>query len=241
MLSPWQGQNGNPGFILFFGVRAVYRTRASRSQGKVRFQEGKFYTAFRLVVGLPFIGLLVTYMVHPKALAWATVLLPQWAQATGVALGMASTLPVWWVHHALGDNFSVRLHVRDEHTLATTGTYRWVRHPMYTVLYLFSAATFLITENWLMGSFFFVPLTIIVVTRVKKEDQVMTEKFGDAYRLYCQSTGRFVPRIEPQLWRNLQPSKTEPRAQASPQGTSSTPKANLQQPTRLSHPVEGER
>lgn len=57
-------------------------------------------------------------------------------------------------------------------------------------------AVFLLTENWFIGGFFLGALTLIVATRLKREEQVMLEKFGDEYRTYMQQTGRFLPRLD---------------------------------------------
>lgn len=102
---------------------------------------------------------------------------------------------IWWVQWALGANFSTVLYVRDEHTLVTYGPYRWVRHPMYTVLYVWAVSLFLLSQNWFIGADFLVPLTLIVVTRLKHEEAAMVEKFGDDYRHYMRRTGRFLPRF----------------------------------------------
>ncbi len=59
--------------------------------------------------------------------------------------------------------------------------------------HLVFVAVFLLTENWFIGGFFLGALTLIVATRLKREEQVMLEKFGDEYRTYMQQTGRFLP------------------------------------------------
>ena len=108
---------------------------------------------------------------------------------------------IWWVQWALGSNFSTTLHVRDEHTLVTHGPYRWVRHPMYAVLYVHMVALFLISANWLIGGALLLVLTLVVAVRLGKEEAVMVEKFGDEYRAYMERTGRLLPRVSPGLRR----------------------------------------
>jgi protein-S-isoprenylcysteine O-methyltransferase Ste14 len=139
--------------------------------------------------------LLLAYMFRPGLLSWAALDLPAWAQWLGVAMGAASLLLIWWVQAALGSNFSTTLHLREEHTLVSHGPYRWVRHPMYTVLYLHLLAIFLLTQNWLIGGFFLSALTIIIATRLAKEEAVMIEKFGEEYQAYMLRSGRFLPRL----------------------------------------------
>ena len=182
-------------FVVFFAVRGFYRQKVARSGGKAEYREGKSHMILRLAFGLPFIGLVFGYMLLPRLQAWAEVPLPLWARWSGVVLCVFAIPLIWWVHRALDENFSLRLHVRDEHTLVTHGPYRWVRHPMYTVLYIFSIALFLLTGNWLIGGMFLGSLTLIVVTRLANEEAVMLETFGDEYHNYMKRSGRFLPRI----------------------------------------------
>lgn len=79
-------------------------------------------------------------------------------------------------------------------TMATSGLYRWVRHPQYTGFFLFLIGSII---NW--------PTLITVVTMpvlawvywklARSEEQDAIEKFGDSYREYIKTTGAFLPRI----------------------------------------------
>jgi protein-S-isoprenylcysteine O-methyltransferase Ste14 len=182
-------------FITFALIRAVYQKRTEGARRRADFKEGKLLNLFRLAVGLPFMALVLAYLVWPGLLDRATFPLPTWAQWAGVGLGLASLPLIVWVHEALGRNFSTTLHVRDEHTLVTRGPYRWVRHPMYTVLYIHFLAVLLLTRNWLVGGVFLLAMTLIIAQRLKHEEATMIEKFGDAYRDYMRRTGRFLPRL----------------------------------------------
>ena len=180
-------------FLAFSGIRAYYHRTATQARGSVIYKEGSLHTALRLIIGIPFIVLLLAYMIRPNLLVWAVFPLPIWLQWVGVALGLASLPLIWWIQWALGSNFSTTLHVRAEHTLVMHGPYRWVRHPMYTVLYIFLIAVVLLTANWFIGGFLLTAQTIIIATRLRHEEAVMIEKFGDEYRAYMQRTGRFLP------------------------------------------------
>jgi protein-S-isoprenylcysteine O-methyltransferase Ste14 len=182
-------------FLAFTAIRAAYHRKAALTSGKVEYREGQLHRALRLLFGLPFIALLLAYMFRPAVLSWAEFDLPAWAQWLGVILGLASLPLIGWVQQALGSNFSTTLHVRAEHTLVTQGPYRWVRHPMYSVLYLHLIAVFLLTQNWFIGGFSLLALTLIVATRLRKEEATMLEKFGDQYFMYMQCSGRFLPKF----------------------------------------------
>ena len=182
-------------FALFAVIRVYFQWRARLVKGQVEYKESRFNTALRALIGaIFFLGVLV-YIVRPDTLAWADLALPQWVQWLGVVLGGISIPLLAWTQLALGSNFSPTLHVRQEHTLVTSGPYRYVRHPMYTSLFLSLSAILLLTRNWLVGGIPLVGLSVILLMRLPREERAMTEKFGDEYREYVKRTGRFLPRV----------------------------------------------
>lgn len=180
--------------VLFCCIRAAYEARARQSRGRAEFKEGRVRGALHLTGSLLFVLTLLTYTLAPALFEWAELTLPAWSQWVGAMMGGASVPLILWVHSALGSNFSTTLHVRDEHTLVVNGPYRWVRHPMYAVLYMYLTAVFLLTRNWLVGVVSLAALTAIIFRRLKQEEETMIEKFGDEYREYMRRTGRFLPR-----------------------------------------------
>ena len=182
-------------FLAFMVIRVAYHRIALRTMGKAEFKEGSLAKGVRLVLALPLVAALVTYMVQPEVLSWAVFPLPEWARWVGLTMAVAALPLLWWVHWALGSNFSGLLHIREEHTLVTYGPYRWVRHPMYSVFYLYMIGVLLLTSNWLIGGLMLVGLTLVLATRLQREEIAMTEKFGDHYREYMKRTGRFLPPI----------------------------------------------
>jgi protein-S-isoprenylcysteine O-methyltransferase Ste14 len=177
------------GTFLVIGFTLHYITEG------IGYIEGWGHRALRLVIGVPFMLALTGYMLWPGLLAWAAFPLPAWARGLGLALGLASVALMVWVQRALGANFDVTLHLREKHTLVTDGPYRWVRHPMYSVLFLFELAALLLSANWLVGGVPLAALALIVVTRVRREEALMLSTFGAAYERYMQRTGRFLPRL----------------------------------------------
>ena len=181
-------------FLIFFGIRAVYHRKAQQQQGKVEYREEKM-TRIRHSVGLLFPLALLTYMVYPRLLGAFDLPLPLWVQWLGLGLGLISIAFITWVHRALDVNFSVILHVRENHNLVTHGPYRFMRHPMYTALFLHGLSVLLMTRNALIGGLYLVSLSAILLLRVRSEEQEMIGKFGPAYLDYRRQTWRFVPRL----------------------------------------------
>ena len=112
-------------------------------------------------------------------------------------LGAATTVAALWVfrrsHVDLGRNWSISLEVREQHALVKTGIYRLVRHPMYSSFFLLGLAQLLLLANWFAGLAGVVGAGVLFAFRVRREEQMMLESFGDEYRSYMTQTKRIVP------------------------------------------------
>jgi protein-S-isoprenylcysteine O-methyltransferase Ste14 len=97
-----------------------------------------------------------------------------------------------WTYWSLGDNWHHETRVKKEHNLVKSGPYKWVRHPIYSGIFLFGVSVFLITGNvlsWLLVFLFF----LLKVFRARVEEEILGEKFGDVYYEYVKETGMFFP------------------------------------------------
>ena len=182
-------------YLAMFGIRLLSWRTAIRAGGRVELKEGKVSMAVRAVLGLGYIGALIVYAFFPSFLGWAAFSLPAWVRWIGAGITWAALLLLAWVQWSLGKNFSTTLHLRQGHLLVTTGPYHWVRHPMYTALFLLGVGFLLLTANWAVGVPLIVALPILVAVRIGSEEALMIEQFGDEYRAYMQQTGRFLPRL----------------------------------------------
>jgi protein-S-isoprenylcysteine O-methyltransferase Ste14 len=112
-------------------------------------------------------------------------------------LGAATTAAALWVfrrsHVDLGRNWSISLEVREQHALVRTGIYRLIRHPMYSSFLLLGLAQLLLLANWFAGLAGVVGAGTLFALRVRREEQMMRESFGDEYRSYMTQTKRIVP------------------------------------------------
>jgi protein-S-isoprenylcysteine O-methyltransferase Ste14 len=105
---------------------------------------------------------------------------------------------LWWLHRShsdLGTYWSVTLELRENHRLITEGIYRYVRHPMYSALFLYSIGQALVVPNWVVGPSYFVTFGILFALRIGAEERMMLETFGDEYAAYRARTKRLVPGI----------------------------------------------
>jgi protein-S-isoprenylcysteine O-methyltransferase Ste14 len=108
-----------------------------------------------------------------------------------VTLGLALMA---WSHVALGENYETALGRGEGQRLITNGPYRWVRHPMYLSFLIVHVGIFLLTASWAVGLSGIGLIAAIMVLRTPLEERELVERFGDAYRVYAEHTGRFAPR-----------------------------------------------
>jgi protein-S-isoprenylcysteine O-methyltransferase Ste14 len=118
--------------------------------------------------------------------------LPAWIRWLGAGLAVVSLPLLVWAHGALGRHWSTNLQFEASHNLITTGPYRWVRHPMYTVLFSFFTGLGLLSANGLIIGLVAV---VVIGARIPKEEAMMVAQFGDTYQTYMQRTGRLLPRL----------------------------------------------
>ena len=98
-------------------------------------------------------------------------------------------------HADLGTNWSITLEVREGHRLITQGVYRWVRHPMYSALALYSVGQALVIPNWVAGLSNLVAFAVLLALRIGAEERMMTQQFGNEYAAYTVRTKRLIPRV----------------------------------------------
>ena len=182
------------GFVIFMPIGIYHRLKARTGEKLDRRQEGLFILVTLRLVGLAGAAGLIAYLINPACMAWAAVPLPVWLRWTGVGLALIAGLLLVWMFRTLGRNLTDTVVTRKQHTLVTTGPYRWVRHPFYSSAALVILGNSLATAN----GFFFVAgclMFLLLVIRTRKEEQNLIARFGDDYRNYMQRTGRFVPRL----------------------------------------------
>jgi protein-S-isoprenylcysteine O-methyltransferase Ste14 len=185
------------GFLLFMGIRVYYHRRASREGGRMDVRESRAAILLRLALAIPLVGLLTAYLIRPQILDGARVDFPEWASLLGLLL-MVVTFPlIVWVQESLGANFNTILGTRERGSLVTHGPYRWVRHPMYSVLFVYMLSILLMTENLLVGGIFLGAFLATIASRIDREEAILEEKYGEDYRHYKRRTPRFLPGGKP--------------------------------------------
>lgn len=175
-------------------ISIYYRHKANQAGDKISTrEEGRLLLNLRRVFGLTLWLTILAYLINPGWLEWSSLPLPAWARFAG-ALIMAACLPlVYWIFSSLGKNITPTIVTRQEHTLVTRGPYHWVRHPLYTVGFTLFFGFALLAANWFMLVMLLLG-AVVLTQRTTLEESRLIERFGDDYRQYMQSTGRFFPK-----------------------------------------------
>jgi protein-S-isoprenylcysteine O-methyltransferase Ste14 len=88
------------------------------------------------------------------------------------------------------------LEIRKGHKLIIKGPYKYVRHPMYTLFYIFAIGLLLSISNWFVGLFALLSWHLLYVVRISTEEKMMLEQFGIEWEKYCKSaTKKIIPYI----------------------------------------------
>lgn len=180
-------------FSAFSVIRILYYVRTRRAGHKTVIEERRRYSMWlSILIGYAVLTVFL-YIFAPQTLAWAAVPLAGWVRIMGWILSIGALLWFVWIHRSLGSNLSTRLAIKDCQVLVTDGPYRRIRHPMYSAFFVLHIAVFFLTANWFIGASWMAGLTLIILLRVRREEEMLLDRFGDQYGAYMRRTGRFLP------------------------------------------------
>jgi len=179
-------------WIIGYAIRWYYERRArgvqrisARHLTRDRIFYWMVFTAFVLALLYAFSPILDRgHLPLPAAVRWI-----------GFAFALAGIALLRATHEALGSNWSGKLEIAQGHQLIVVGPYRRVRHPMYTALFCIALAYALLSANWIVAASNIVAVTSMYLARVRDEEQMLIDQFGDEYRAYMRRTGRLIPKL----------------------------------------------
>ena len=188
-------------FLLFLGVARYYYYVSARThpadQSSPEMNWARHVPAyFASTVWIIYVAWLLFAPV--QLAAWDT-----WSQSHRIAdllgwiavpvLGAALWL-FWRSHYTIGRYWSIQVQLKQAHRLVTSGPYNYIRHPLYTALFLGYLGTLLALQSWALTGWFPV-LVASYLLFAREEERVLERGFGEAYRAYRRQTGMFLPRV----------------------------------------------
>jgi len=184
-------------FITSLSISAYFRRKADRDSGeKVPWkEEGIVMILILRVGGLVLWFSVIAYLINPSWMIWSNIALPELVRWLGVGLGTVSVLLVYWLFSSIGTGITPTVATRKEHKLITSGPYRWVRHPLYSVGTTLFITFAMIASNWFIATMGILAF-IMLALRLPNEEAHLIAKFGDEYRHYMKTTGAFLPKVK---------------------------------------------
>ena len=178
-------------------AQIIIRTPIARARTKEKITEQRVTSHEKLLLNLLTIGGLSFPLIYSTTswLSFANYSLPAWADWAGVILIILALIVFWRAHADLKTNWSPSLEIREKHELITNGIYSIIRHPMYASQWLFVIGQPLLLQNWLAGWLNLVVFIFFYSLRVRAEEKMMLDTFGEQYRDYMKKTGAVFPKF----------------------------------------------
>jgi protein-S-isoprenylcysteine O-methyltransferase Ste14 len=182
--------------LIAFVYSGFTRRKADQSGGdRITFDHEPRPIYFMRVSGalLGYGGLLI-HLINPRWMAWATFPTLTWLRLTGLGLAASMVPMLIWMLRSLGNNITPTVVTRQEHQLVTSGPYRYIRHPLYTFGGLMFVGVSLALANWWTLLWLIIAM-VALFQRTDIEEERLIAQFGNAYREYMLTTGRYLPKF----------------------------------------------
>ena len=112
----------------------------------------------------------------------------------GIALFVIGYTILLVAHITLWRFCSSTLVIKEDHRLITHGVYRFTRHPIYlgTIMATIGLSVY---ASSLYGFIAMLAQFPIFLNRIRIEERLLTEEFGDEYRAYKKAVSKMIPFI----------------------------------------------
>lgn len=181
-------------FVAMTLAAAALSRRLGRPGADVpRSADGPVMATAIAIGGIGFYGSLLAFIAWPPLLAWSSIRLPAWARWAGLALLAMGAALALWARFTLGRSSTTTAVPAPDAELVTHGPYRWFRHPIYSAGLLIVPGSAAVTDSWLVlmiGA----GMMVVLDVRTRREEALLLDRFGDAYRRQMARTGRWLPR-----------------------------------------------
>ena len=134
------------------------------------------------------------YIIKPGSFRFAyLVTYPNWLRWLGFTMLAVGILLLWSAHHHLGRSFSSFVAFKENQTFVDTGPFRYIRHPIYTAYILNYIGGGLLAANIVLSVVPVVCFCVMIAFRVREEEAMLMEEYGERYKTYMTKTRRFLP------------------------------------------------
>jgi protein-S-isoprenylcysteine O-methyltransferase Ste14 len=174
-------------FVVYWAVGALKTRRTERTEsfasryGILFIEIAGFVLLFSGYADIGILG----HRVAPRAYALGL---------TGVALTWAGIALALWARWHLGQFWSARITIKEDHELIRTGPYARLRHPIYSGLDLAAIGSAIAIDRWRCVA----GVCLIILgywIKARREEGMLTAQFGADFQKHCRHTGFLFPRF----------------------------------------------
>lgn len=161
--------------------------------GKDILQEERGDRSFWLIT----LGMMVVFYLSPLEYLHFAAWLPRTVLMKFGGFGLVATGSALfvWARRTLGVNYSGHVMVGKRQALVQSGPYRFIRHPAYAG-YLLMALGISLGYTSLVGLISVLALLLpSLVYRIKVEEKLLGECFGEAHHQYASKVKRLIPNL----------------------------------------------
>lgn len=182
------------GYIVLVALLQLFIVIKIPEVGRNRGNGKKIVAWQRLAVLLMQLISLAIVIVAPYSDRRAIAVLNEMAMVRyiGLVLFTLGFIMMHWAEASLGKQFSVYVTIQEDHKLVTDGPFRYLRHPRYLGIILFTTGISLVFRSWL-ALILVTVLTLVLLWRIYDEEALMHQEFGTDWETYCQRSWRLIP------------------------------------------------
>ncbi len=181
--------------LVLLPIAGYFRIRSNATRERLdRWQEGALILFGLRLSSVPGFVAAIAWLIYPPWLSWSALSLPDALRWSGLLLLLLDGGLLIWTFVTLGRNLTDTVVTRQEHSLVTTGPYRYIQHPFYLAFAVAVGSTTLLTANWFFLLAGAVPF-LFILARLPIEERKLLERFGEPYAEYRARTDAFWPRI----------------------------------------------
>lgn len=138
-------------------------------------------------------AMVLAFAAPPVGAFVGTPLLPPWSVAPGLALVALGTIGTFVAQLGMRDAWRIGVDPQAQTELVTTGMFRWVRNPIFTMMIVASLGLGLVCATPILLA---APLLLTVALQLQVrivEEPWLRARHGARYLAWARRTGRFVP------------------------------------------------
>lgn len=174
--------------IAISGIIINYKKKATTKNINL-VQDKNTLLLFKILIPSSLIVCISIYFLKPMLFIYNSAIFFNF----GFFLVLFGLLLRWFSVNYLGRYFTVNVTILNNHDLITTGIYKYIRHPSYTGLILYYVGLGLLMSNFICLFILSVSALIVVLARIKVEEQVLNNHFGKKYKDYQKRSFKLMP------------------------------------------------